>query len=265
LSFSIHSANLEWMTKITKKPVLALILPIYNEEADLSGSVGTLREYASKELGAYDWRIIIGDNGSDDHSSEIYAVLEKDDSRVSHVRLEQKGRGRMLKKIWLEEPFDVSLYMDVDLSTRLSHIKPCVDAIAFSKFDIASGSRMKSGAKVIGRPLKREITSRGYIYLLKALAWSKLSDYQCGFKAISKKAALTLLPLVEDVTWFFDSELLLLAEKAGFKIFEEPVYWKDDPGSTVNVVTTAVDDLKGLGRVMRKRPWKALKTKKKAQ
>ena len=119
-------------------------------------------------------------------------------------------------------------------------------------------ARLK-GAKVVGRSLKREITSRGYIYLIKALAWSHLSDYQCGFKAISKKAALELLPLVEDVTWFFDSELLLLAEKAGYRIYEEPVHWEDDPGTTVNVYTTARDDLMGLARVMRERPWRKLK------
>jgi glycosyltransferase involved in cell wall biosynthesis len=247
------------MKTSASKPVLALVLPIYNEEEQLAASVSELCAYAEKELQAYDWRVIVGDNASTDRSPQIYAELEKTNSRLGHVRLEQKGRGRMLKKIWAEEPFDVSLYMDVDLSTRLKHVRPCVDAIAFNGYDLASGSRLKRGAKVVGRSLKREITSRGYIYIIRALAWSHLSDYQCGFKAVSKEAALRLLPLVEDPAWFFDSELLLLAEKGGFKIYEEPVYWQDDPGTTVNVYTTARDDLRGLARVVRERPWKNLK------
>jgi len=249
------------MTTSKTKPVLLLILPIYNEEDQLAWSIGELSAYAEKKLTDYDWRIVVGDNASTDTSPHIYTDLEKTNPRLGHVRLEQKGRGRMLKKIWLDSPFDVSMYMDVDLSTRLEYIKPCVDAITHTGYDIASGSRTKKGAQVIGRSMQREITSRGYIYLIKALAWSRLSDYQCGFKAISKPAARKLLPLVEDPTWFFDSELLLLAEKAGLKIFEQPVYWKDDPGSTVNVVTTARDDIKGLTRVIRKRPWRQLKTK----
>lgn len=249
------------MNTTDKKTELALVLPIYNEEDQLAWSVGELCKYADKELGDYDWRVIVGDNASTDRSPEIYAGLEKENPRIGHVRLEQKGRGRMLKKIWLEEPFDVSMYMDVDLSTSLDHIKPCVDAIAHKGYDIASGSRLKKGAKVVGRSLKREITSRGYIFLIKAIAWSRLSDYQCGFKAISKTAAKKLLPLVQDTTWFFDSELLLIAEKSGFRIYEEPVYWKDDPGTTVNVVSTAKDDIKGLARVIRTRPWKQLRNK----
>ena len=240
-------------------PVLALILPIYNEEEQLAESIARLCAYAEKTLADYDWRVIVGDNASTDRSPQIYATLEKENRRLGHVRLEQKGRGRMLKKIWMDESFDVSLYMDVDLSTGLEHIRACVEAIARHGYDLASGSRLRKGAKVVGRSLKREITSRGYIYLIKSLAWSQLSDYQCGFKAISKQAALRLLPLVEDPAWFFDSELLLLAEKSGFKIYEEPVHWTDDPGTTVNVLTTARDDIKGLVRVVRERPWKKLK------
>lgn len=241
------------------KPNLILVLPIYNEEAQLAASIQKLDAYARQSLHPdYNWKIMVGDNGSTDRSPEIYQQLAQKNPRLDFRRIEQKGRGRMLKKIWLEVPFDIALYMDLDLSTDLPHIRRCVDAISQNGYDLAIGSRTKAGARVVGRSLKREITSRGYIYLVRLLAGSRLSDYQCGFKAISQAAARELVPHVQDLSWFFDTELLILAEKLRKRIHEEPVYWKDDPGSTVNITKTAIEDLKGLFRIRRQKRWRSL-------
>ncbi|MBU6389356.1 glycosyltransferase [Patescibacteria group bacterium] len=240
------------------KPSLLLVLPIYNEETDLERSMRRLFAYANERLGGYNWRIMVGDNASTDRSPQIYRRLAEEDRRFTYLRIEQKGRGRILKKIWLEEPFDFSLYMDLDLSTDVQHIKQCVDKLATRDYQLCIGSRLMRGAKVIGRNLKREVLSRMYICIVKLMFPSKLSDYQCGFKGITKEAALLLLPHIEDPTWFFDSELLLLAERLGLPIYQEPVIWRDDPGSTVKIWKTATDDLAGLIRLRRTKPWKQI-------
>jgi glycosyltransferase involved in cell wall biosynthesis len=248
------------MAANASKKVLALVLPIYNEEVQLEQSVTTLVQFAQKNLADFDWRIIVGDNASTDSSAQIYQKLHQSMPEVTFRRLEQKGRGRMLKAIWLDEEFDLSLYCDIDLSTELEHIVPCIEALQFG-FDLAIGSRLKKGSEVHGRSLLREFTSRVYVALVRAVAGSKISDFQCGFKGITKDAALRYVPLVEDVTWFFDTELILLVEKSGGKIFEEPVVWRDDPGTTVHITKTAIDDLRGLRRILINKPWLQLKSK----
>jgi glycosyltransferase involved in cell wall biosynthesis len=241
-------------------PHCLLVLPIYNEDLQLESSVRRLYAHATEHLSdGYDWEIVVADNASTDRSPEIYAKLAQELPKVRGVRLEQKGRGRMLKHLWMHQDFDVSLYMDLDLSTDLKHIRPSLDAITQKGFAISSGSRLLKESKVEKRTLKREVLSRGYIRLVRALAGSRISDFQCGFKAISKNAALQLVPLVEDTTWFFDSELLIIGEKAGFPIHQEPVHWIDDAGTTVHIWNTAVDDLVGLRRVMKNKPWHTLK------
>jgi glycosyltransferase involved in cell wall biosynthesis len=240
------------------KPRLLLILPIYNEEQDLERSVRRLVHYAEHELGGYAWKVLVGDNASTDRSPEIYHRLQKEDPRVTFLRIEQKGRGRILKHIWLTQPYDVSMYMDLDLSTDLRHIKPCVDRLAEQGYDLAIGSRLRPGAKVTGRTPLREATSRGYVLITRLIAGSRLTDFQCGFKAIRQEAALRVLPAVLDTNWFFDTELLLTAEKAGLRIYEEPVHWEDDPGSTVHIGKTIREDLRGLLRVKRSQPWRSV-------
>jgi len=233
------------------------VLPIYNEEVQLAWSVETLYKFAAENLSPekYNWRIAVGDNASKDRSPEIAQELAKKyRGKVEHIRLEQKGRGRLLKKVWLDESFDYSLYYDVDLSTDLKHIPPMLKALDEGS-DLAIGVRLGAGAVVKQRKLFREITSRGYCAIVHVFGRSKLRDFQCGFKAITKQAALRYLPFVEDVTWFFDTELLLIAEHSGGKIYQEPVFWTDDPGTTVHVGKTARDDLEGLARVMRTKPW----------
>ncbi len=236
-----------------KKTELLVVIPVYNEEKDLRGSIECLR-LELERLKDIVWKIVIADNASQDKTPEIGRELSDKDLRISYLRLEEKGRGRAIKKAWRENEADVYVYMDVDLSTDLKHLPNLITAI--EKNDIAIGSRLTLGSKVIGRTLKREIISRSYNLLIKLLFLTDFTDAQCGFKAVNKKVVDNLLPRIKDNEWFFDSELLIVGKKSGYKIYEEPVIWTDNPGSTVRILKTVTGDLKGLLRLFLTRPWK---------
>ena len=225
------------------------MLPVLNEERDLPPNAARLHEHLSSSLSAYDWRILVVDNGSTDGTRQAAEELSREYERLGYMRLEQRGRGRALRRAWLESDADILTYMDVDLSTGLDAFPPLVRAIGEESFDLAIGSRLMKGSVVKKRTLKREVTSRTYNLIIKTMFFTRFSDAQCGFKAISRQAAQYLIPRIQDQGWFFDSELLILAEKGGFRIKEVPVEWVDDPDSRVRVIKTATDDLKGLLRL----------------
>jgi len=224
-----------------------VVIPVYNEERDLESSVNALRAFLSESF-PYRWRVVIADNASTDGTLEIAQSLASLYDDVSYLHLDQKGRGRALRRAWLDSDADIVSYMDVDLSTDLGAFPPLIDALTKDGYEVAIGSRLKPGASV-ERQLKREIISRAYNLLIKLMFRNRFSDAQCGFKALTRKAVRELVPLVEDQGWFFDSELLLRAEQKGYEIYEVPVAWVDDPDSRVNIVQTAWGDLKGLFRV----------------
>jgi glycosyltransferase involved in cell wall biosynthesis len=224
-----------------------VVIPVYNEEDDLEHSVNTLRNFL-RDRCPYQWRIVIADNASVDSTLDIAKRLLSEYPQVAYLHLDQKGRGRALRRAWLESEADVVSYMDVDLSTNLEAFLPLVDGLVKEGFDVAIGSRLKKGAAV-DRQLKREIISRCYNLLIKLMFRNRFSDAQCGFKALTRKAVEALVPMLKDQGWFFDSELLLRAEQKGYAIYEVPVTWVDDPDSRVNIVDTAWGDLKGLFRV----------------
>jgi hypothetical protein len=168
---------------------------------------------------------------------------------VRVVHLPQKGRGRALHAVWSTSDAPVLAYMDVDLSTDLDGLLPLVAPLISGHSDVAIGSRLARGARVVRGP-KREFISRSYILILRTVLQVRFSDAQCGFKAVRRDAARQLLPLVEDTGWFFDTELLVLAERAGMRIHEVPVDWVDDPDSTVDIVATATADLRGVLRML---------------
>ncbi len=226
-----------------------IVIPVLNEEVALAGCVEKLFTFTANYPGR-DWRIIIADNGSTDKTTEIAAKLAEEHAKLSVTRLDQRGRGRALKKAWGSGDADVRLYMDVDLSTDLKALPALVGAIAEDGYDIAIGSRLMKGSEVVDRTLKREITSRGYNILIHLFfPLTKFKDAQCGFKAISRRTAENILPLVVDNAWFLDTELLLLAGKAGYGIKEVPVHWEDDPDTRVKIISTAWEDVKGLLRL----------------
>jgi glycosyltransferase involved in cell wall biosynthesis len=227
-----------------------VVIPVYNEERVLADSVARLTAHLDRTL-PYAWRVVIADNASVDRTPEIGRGLAAADARVQYLRLEQKGRGRALRRAWLDSDAAIVAYMDVDLSTTLEAFLPLVQSIAEDGYDVAIGSRLTRGSNVT-RQWKREIISRGYNLLIKAFFPRRgFSDAQCGFKAISRRAADDLVPRVENNEWFFDSELLLRAEQRGYRIFEVPVEWIEDLDTRVNIVKTATEDIRGLLRVRR--------------
>jgi glycosyltransferase involved in cell wall biosynthesis len=225
------------------------VIPVYNEAHVLDKSVGTLAAFLEANL-PYDWRIVVADNASTDATLGVAKEIADHNRRVNVLHLDQKGRGRALKAAWLGSDADVLSYMDVDLSTDIRSYPALVRAIAEEGYDVSTGSRLARGAK-IKRGLKREVISRSYNLIIKAGFRTRFSDAQCGFKAISRDAARKLLPRIENNEWFFDTELLILAERSGFRVKDIPVRWIDDPDSRVNIPQTVMEDLKGLWRLKR--------------
>jgi glycosyltransferase involved in cell wall biosynthesis len=229
-------------------PQFDIVLPVYNEAHVLAGSIEKLRAYLQETVFPYTWRIVVADNASTDTTLAVAQRLEDQYGDVAVVHLPQKGRGRALRKAWSESEADAMCYMDIDLSTGLDALLPLARAVLEEGYDVATGSRMTRGSKIT-RSFKREITSRGLITLVKVAFLSRLSDTQCGFKAINRQAARELLPRVENEEWFFDTELLLLAEKGGYRVKDIPVHWIEDPDTRVNVGKTVLEDLQGLLRM----------------
>lgn len=209
-----------------------LVIPCYNEERVLAESVGKLKAWADEHL-PYKWRIVVADNASTDGTLDVARRLAAEDpAGVAVVHLEQKGRGRALKHAWLESTADAMCYMDVDLSTDLAMVTSLLAGVLEEGYDVAYGSRISHGSD-IKRSVKREINSRGYNAFIKLLFWTRFKDAQCGFKSMTRDAAQQLLPHVQDVEWFFDTELLILSEKGGWKVKEVPVRWVEDPDTRV--------------------------------
>ncbi|WP_399926958.1 glycosyltransferase [Streptomyces kanamyceticus] len=230
-------------------PVLDVVLPVHNEEKDLGPCVLRLHDHLVRTF-PYPFRITVADNASTDGTPSVAARLTGSVDEVRHVRLDQKGRGRALRTVWAASEAPVLAYMDVDLPTDLNALLPLVAPLISGHSDLAIGTRLAGGSRVVRGP-KREFISRTYNLILRGSLHARFSDAQCGFKAIRGDVARVLLPLVEDTGWFFDTEMLVLAERAGLRIHEVPVDWVDDPDSTVRLVRTAMDDLKGVWRVGR--------------
>ncbi len=240
-----------------KKPTLDVVIPVYNEELELEERVNTLVGYLMTNLPDFSWKVTIADNASTDKTPDIGKKLQKKYPEVSYFRLEQKGRGRAVKTVWTASKADIVAYMDVDLSSDLKHFPSLVRSL-LRGYDIAIGTRNLSNSHVYGRNLLRTITSKGYIALIKLFFQVRFSDAQCGFKAVTRKVVTNLIPHIEDNAWFFDSELLIVGEKLGYRIYEEAVTWIDNPGSTVRVYKTAMGDLEGLRRLFITKPWQLI-------
>ena len=230
-------------------PVLDVVVPVYNEQAALAHSIHRLHRHLREDF-PFPARITIADNASNDDTPVIAAALAEDLDHIRVVRLEQKGRGRTLHAVWSTSDAPVLAYMDVDLSTDLAALAPLVAPLISGHSDLAIGTRLGRGSRVV-RGAKREFISRCYNLILKSTLAAGFSDAQCGFKAIRADVARHLLPYVVDTGWFFDTELLVLAQRSGLRIHEVPVDWVDDPDSRVDIVATATADLKGIGRLLR--------------
>ena len=226
-----------------------VVIPVLNEERVLAQSLATLRALLRDHLPDYTWRITVVDNGSTDGTLAIATQLAAAyPGEVRCLHLDQRGKGLALRRALLESDYDVVSYMDVDLSAGLEAFPLILKAITEEGFHIASGSRLMRGAQV-GRSFKREAISRAYNLLIKLAFQTGFSDAHCGFKALSRAAAQVLVPVVQNNGWFFDAELLIIAEKRGFRIKDIPIRWEEDPDSRVHILRTAMEDLRGLARL----------------
>ena len=230
-------------------PAVDVVVPVHNEESDLGPGIRRLHRYLTDRF-PISWRITIADNASTDRTPLVAALLAAELPGICVVRLDEKGRGRALRTVWSASDAQALAYMDVDLSTDLDALLPLVAPLLSGHSDLAIGTRLARSSHVVRGP-KREIISRGYNRLLKIALRVGFTDAQCGFKAVRADRARALLPLIKDGGWFFDTELLVLAERSGLRIHEVPVDWVDDPDSRVDILSTALADLKGVARLGR--------------
>lgn len=238
-----------------KKKTVEITVPVYNEEQELERNIKKLVDFCKTYLKKYDWNITIADNASRDNTPIIAAALSKKIPYVTLFRLEQKGRGRAVKRAWSYSGADYCVYMDLDLSTDLVHLPKVLEALE-KGYDIAIGSRLAKGARVEGRTMLREFISRTLnFFFIRSLFGTHFTDAQCGFKAVTRRVVEDLIPKILDNEWFFDGELLIVGEKSGCKIYEEPVHWVDNPGSTVRLYSTIWGDLQAMLRLIKTRPW----------
>ena len=229
-------------------PRVDVVIPCLNE-------VGVLRASVETTLALFDanprfqWRLVIADNGSTDGTGELARDLERADGRVHALIIPHRGRGLALREAWLGSDADIVSYMDVDLSTDVAHLPDLIAMIADGECDVAIGTRLARGANT-RRSLKREVTSRGYVALIRlTFPRLRISDAQCGFKALNRRAVDALVPHIQNRMWFFDTELLILAHRHGFTIRELPVRWIEDPDTKVKILKTAAEDIRGLLRM----------------
>lgn len=224
-----------------------IVLPVLNEEKVLEASVRKTCAFVDGQPG-YNWRVTIADNGSTDRTLEIANRLSNELSPVGVYHVAEAGRGRALTHTWLHSDADILAYMDIDLSTDLNALPRLVGSIASGRADIAAGSRLSKESQTT-RSLKREVLSRGFVTMINLPFGTHLNDTQCGFKAASRNAAQRLLPMIQDTGWFWDTELLLMAEKGGWNVEFVPVRWVEDTDSRVKIFKTVWRDMKGLARM----------------
>jgi len=230
-------------------PLVNVTLPVFNEEAQLAGNVDRLLAFL-REHGRFAYEVVIADNGSTDQTLAVAEQLSRQWPDVRVVHLPDQGRGRALKRVWSESPADILSYMDIDLSTDLEEFPRLIEPLASGEYDVATGSRLLRESQTT-RCWKREIISRGYNRLLKAVFRARFTDAGCGFKAITQWAARELLPRLEDPGFFFDAELLVWAERLGYRVLDLPVQWVEDTDSRVRVLQTTWQNLGGVLRLKR--------------
>lgn len=230
-----------------ERPVVDLVIPVLNEAHVLARSVAEIRRFLATQP-QWEWRVVVVDNGSSDGTDRVAQRLTAEHGDVRFVQLPQRGRGRALRHAWTQSDADVMCYTDVDLSTELAALPRMVTAILDQGYHVATGSRLMRSSRTV-RSLKREAISRCYNLFIKSVLFTSFSDAQCGFKAVSHRAVSELVPQVRDQSWFFDTELLVLAEKYGYGVKDIPVVWIEDDDSRVKIVRTAWEDIKGVLRL----------------
>lgn len=227
-----------------------IIIPVHNEAKTLETQVGKVINWNKENLKNYDWIFALVDNASTD-ATKLGKQLEKKFENFRYYRLNQKGRGFALKWAWIKLNFDYCIYMDIDLATDLKHIGEVLKGLE-TESDLVVGSRWLKDSQVENRNWLRTLMSFGYKTIVQTLTGSKISDFQCGFKGFTSKL-IKIIPTLQDNEWFLDTELVLVAQRAEYKVKDIPIYWKDDPVSKVHVIK---DSWKMFWKLMK---WKLLR------
>jgi glycosyltransferase involved in cell wall biosynthesis len=224
-----------------------VVIPVLNEAHVLARSVEQVRRFLGEHV-AWRWRVVVVDNGSTDGTDEVARGLVAKYDDVRFLRLQQRGRGRALRHAWSQSDADIMCYTDVDLSTELAALPVLVHALRHEGYDLGTGSRLLPKSRT-RRSAKREFISRCYNLIVKIALGTTFSDAQCGFKVVTRAVVHEIVPQIEDESWFFDTELLVLAEKQNYRLKDLAVEWIEDDDSRVKIVKTAWDDLKGIARL----------------
>jgi glycosyltransferase involved in cell wall biosynthesis len=224
-----------------------VVIPVLNEAHVLEKSVEEVRSFLAANTD-WAWQVVVVDNGSTDGTDRVARTLVERHGDVRFLQLPQRGRGRALRHAWTQSDADIMSYTDVDLSTELAALPRLVEGIAAGDYDLGTGSRLLAASQTT-RSAKREFISRCYNLMVKAVLWTSFSDAQCGFKVVSRRVVQEIVPHIKDQSWFFDTELLVLAEKHGYRIMDLPVRWIEDDDSRVKIVKTAWEDIKGVARL----------------
>jgi glycosyltransferase involved in cell wall biosynthesis len=232
---------------ISRDCIVEITVPVYNEQKILAPNIRRLHSYLTGNL-PFHFVITIADNASTDGTLALARQLSAELPEVRAVHLDRKGRGLTLRHVWSHSDADIVAYMDADMSTGLDAFLPLIAPLLSGHSDLATGSRLAHGATVV-RSAKREIISRSYNLLLRTVLSARFTDAQCGFKAGRAEVIRALLPEIKDDAWFFDTELLIVAQRKGLRIYQVPVVWTEDPDSKVDIAHTALADLRGVARL----------------
>ncbi|MWV65603.1 flippase-like domain-containing protein [Halorubrum sp. JWXQ-INN 858] len=239
------------MSGSSGEPSVSVVLPAYNEERTIEGTVRTTLTTLGSFLPEGSFEVIVAEDGCDDRTPEIASRMAAEDDRVRHVHSDERlGRGGALEHAFAAATGRTLVYFDTDLATDMRHLEELVTAVESGAYDVATGSRWMPG-RTADRPAKRGIPSKGFNLLVRLFLRSDLRDHQCGFKALSREAFETLRDDVEDTHWFWDTELLVRAQRRGLAVTEFPVDWEPMGDTKVDLVR----DVLGMGSAIVRLWW----------
>jgi len=230
---------------------ISIVIPVLNEEETIVQNIEKIRSFLDSTFKDIRVTLIIADNGSTDNT-EVLAkqLIEKYSNRVKYEKVPKRGVGLALKYVWPMLEDDIIGYMDLDIATDLKHLLEVMDLFQNNDADIVYGTRLNKRSEVIGRTIKREITSRAFNFILKSYLGVKISDGMCGFKFLKKNILDDIMKHgAKNDGWFFCTELLVIGEWRHYKLCELPVKWTDDPNSKANIQKLTIEYLKGMYRL----------------
>ncbi|WP_257298439.1 flippase-like domain-containing protein [Haloarchaeobius sp. FL176] len=230
---------------------VSVVLPAYNEAATIRTTVETTVATLSAFLRDDEFEVIVAEDGCEDRTPEIADEMAAEDDRVRHFHADERlGRGGALERAFRASHGDTLVYFDTDLATDMRHLEELVESVRTEGYDVATGSRWMAG-NVADRPAKRGVPSRVYNGLTRLFLRSDLRDHQCGFKAFDRAALFALLDDVQDQHWFWDTEVLVKAQRRGFRVKEFAVDWEPKGDTKVDLVR----DVFGMGSQILRTWW----------